>query len=104
MTGEVTLRGRILPVGGLKEKLLAAARVGIHLAIVPAGNLAELSEIPDFLRQRIKIKPVHTMAEVLALALARPLSPAKWQPVNPAVTARRAQAKVLPQHRRGGAA
>ena len=103
MTGEVTLRGRVLPVGGLKEKLLAAARAGIHVAIVPAGNLAELGEIPDFLRQRIKIKPVHSVAEVLAIALARPLSPAKWHGVSPAVASRRS-AKVLPQHRRGGAA
>jgi ATP-dependent Lon protease len=104
MTGEVTLRGRVLPVGGLKEKLLAAARAGVHVAIVPAGNLAELGEIPDYLRQRIKLKPVHTMAEVLAIALSRPLSPAKWHGVSPAIAARRSQPKVLPQHRRGGAA
>jgi ATP-dependent Lon protease len=104
MTGEVTLRGRVLPVGGLKEKLLAAARAGIHVAIVPAGNLAELGEIPEFLRQKIKIKTVHTMTEVLAIALARPLSPLKWHPAAPPVTARRGQAKVLAHHRRGGAA
>jgi ATP-dependent Lon protease len=103
MTGEVTLRGKVLPVGGLKEKLLAAARAGIHLAIVPAANLAELSEIPEFLRQKLKIKPVHTMAEVVALALVRPLSPAKWHPAGSAI-GRRGAAKVLPQHRRGGAA
>jgi ATP-dependent Lon protease len=104
MTGEVTLRGRVLPVGGLKEKLLAAARAGIHVAIVPAGNLAELGEIPDFLRQRIKIKPVHSMAEVLAIALSRPLLPPKWHGASPAVGARRSPSKVLTQHRRGGAA
>jgi ATP-dependent Lon protease len=104
MTGEVTLRGRVLPVGGLKEKLLAAARAGIHIAIVPASNLAELSEIPDYLRQRLKIKPVHAMAEVLAIALARPLSPPKWHGVSPAVAARRTNPKMLAQHRRGGAA
>jgi ATP-dependent Lon protease len=98
MTGEVTLRGRVLPVGGLKEKLLAAARAGIHTAIVPAGNLPELSEIPEFLRQRLKIKPVHAMSEVLATALARPLSPGKWHGVHPS------RQKVLTQHRRGGAA
>jgi len=100
MTGEVTLRGRVLPVGGLKEKLLAAARAGIHTAIVPAGNLPELSEIPDYLRQRIKIKPVHGMTEVLSIALARPLSPGKWQGANPT----QSSAKVVTQHRRGGAA
>jgi len=103
MTGELTLRGRVLPVGGLKEKLLAAARAGMHIAIVPAGNLAELSEIPDFLRQRIKLVPVHSMPEVLAIALARPLPQTKWHGVSQAASARR-QGKVLTQHRRGGAA
>ena len=103
MTGEVTLRGKVLPVGGLKEKLLAAARAGIHVAIVPAGNLAELGEIPEFLRQKLKIKTVHTMAEALAIALARPLSPPKWHPAA-SVAARRGHAKVLPPHRGGGAA
>ena len=104
MTGEVTLRGRVLPVGGLKEKLLAAARAGIRTAIVPASNLAELGEIPDYLKQRLTISPVHTMAEVLAIALVRPLSPAKWQGEGPAVVARKSHARVLTQHRRGGAA
>jgi ATP-dependent Lon protease len=103
MTGELTLRGRVLPVGGLKEKLLAAARAGMHVAIVPAGNLAELSEIPDYLRQRIKLMPVHSMPEVLAIALARPLPQPKWHGVSQAASPRR-QGKVLTQHRRGGAA
>ncbi|MBN2575693.1 MAG: endopeptidase La, partial [Deltaproteobacteria bacterium] len=104
MTGEVTLRGRVLPVGGLKEKLLAAARAGIHTAVVPAGNLAELGEIPEYLKQRLEIKPVHTMAEVLAIALARPLSPAKWHGDSTTAVARKPHARVLTQHRRGGAA
>ena len=104
MTGELTLRGRVLPVGGLKEKLLAAARAGMHVAIVPAGNLAELSEIPDFLRQRIKLEPVHSMTQVLAIALARPLPQTKWHGVSQAASARRQQGKVLTHHRRGGAA
>jgi ATP-dependent Lon protease len=104
MTGELTLRGRVLPVGGLKEKLLAAARAGIHVAIVPASNLAELGEIPEYLRQRIKIKPVHSMVEVLAIALSRPLPPAKWHGEGAAMVARRSPSKILTQHRRGGAA
>ncbi len=105
MTGELTLRGRVLPVGGLKEKLLAAARAGMHVAIVPAGNLAELGEIPAFLRQRIKLEPVHSMTQVLAIALARPLPTAKWQAVSQAATAARRQpGKDLTHHRRGGAA
>jgi ATP-dependent Lon protease len=104
MTGELTLRGRVLPVGGLKEKLLAAARAGMRVAIVPAGNLAELSEIPDYLRQRIKLEPVHSMTQVLAIALSRPLAPPKWQGVGQMSGARRHQAKVVAHHRRGGAA
>jgi ATP-dependent Lon protease len=78
MTGELTLRGRVLPIGGIKEKLLAAARAGIRLAIVPAANLSELAEVPDHVRQKIKIEPVRTMTEVLALALSRQLPQAKW--------------------------
>jgi ATP-dependent Lon protease len=80
MTGELTLRGRVLPIGGIKEKLLAAARAGIRLAIVPAANVSELSEVPEHVRQKIKIEPVRTMNEVLALALARPLPHTKWVP------------------------
>jgi ATP-dependent Lon protease len=83
MTGELTLRGRVLPIGGIKEKLLAAARAGIRLAIVPATNLSELAEVPDHVRQKMKIEPVRTMAEVLALALARPLPKASWSPPDP---------------------
>jgi ATP-dependent Lon protease len=93
-----------LPVGGLKEKLLAAARAGMHVAIVPAGNLAELSEIPDYLRQRIKLVPVHSMPEVLAIALARPLPQPKWHGVRPGGPGASAAGKVLTHHRRGGAA
>ncbi|HEX7598646.1 MAG TPA: endopeptidase La, partial [Polyangia bacterium] len=73
MTGEITLRGRVLPIGGLKEKLLAAVRAGMRTAIVPAANLPEVSELPEHLRQRIKIQPVHLVDEALAIALARPL-------------------------------
>jgi ATP-dependent Lon protease len=73
MTGELTLRGRVLPVGGLKEKLLAAVGAGMRLAIIPAGNVAELTEVPEHLRARIKIEPVRTMEEVLPLALTRAL-------------------------------
>ena len=104
MTGELTLRGRVLPVGGLKEKLLAAVRAGMRVAIVPAGNLAELSEIPEHLRQRIRIEPVHSMPEVLAIALTRPLPQTRWQGVGQPVAGRRSHAKVVTHHRNGGAA
>jgi ATP-dependent Lon protease len=73
MTGELTLRGKVLPVGGVKEKLLAAVRNGIRLALIPAANQPDLAELPDNIRQKIKIEPVRTMSEVLGLALTRPL-------------------------------
>jgi len=104
MTGELTLRGKVLPVGGLKEKLLAAARAGIRVAIVPAGNLAELGEIPKYLLQRIRLVPVHSMAEVLPVALSRPLPQGKWQGLNHAAATRKVQGKLVTHHRSGGAA
>ena len=78
MTGELTLRGKVLPIGGLKEKLLAAARAGITTVIIPAANAPELSEIPGHVTAKLTVRPVRTMDEVLDIALARPLaSPAK---------------------------
>lgn len=69
MTGEITLRGRVLAVGGLRQKLLAAARAGIREVIVPAANEPDLSEIPARLKQRLKIHKVKELDEVLELAL-----------------------------------
>jgi ATP-dependent Lon protease len=100
MTGEITLRGRVLPIGGLKEKLLAAVRAGMRVAIVPAANMAELSEIPSHLRQRIKIQSVHTVDEALIVALARPLP----HPKSAAVAPRGPAARVVTPPGRGGAA
>ncbi len=77
MTGELTLRGKVLPIGGLKEKLLAAARAGMTTVIIPAGNAPELAEIPAHVTAKLTVRPVRTMEEVLAIALERPLSPAK---------------------------
>ena len=73
MTGELTLRGKVLPIGGLKEKLLAATRAGITTAIIPAANSPELTEIPSYITDKLSVRPVRTMHEVLELALARPL-------------------------------
>ena len=73
MTGELTLRGRVLPIGGLKEKLLAAVRLGLKTVIVPAGNESELSEVPDHLLAKLQIVPARTMKDVLAVALVRPI-------------------------------
>ncbi len=61
MTGELTLRGKVLPIGGLKEKLLAAARVGITTVIIPAANAPELSEIPPHVTDKLTVRPVRTM-------------------------------------------
>ncbi len=69
MTGEITLRGEVLPIGGLKEKLLAAHRGGITTVIIPAENEKDLVEIPDNIKQNLDIKPVHWIDEVLAIAL-----------------------------------
>ena len=71
MTGEITLRGEVLPIGGLKEKLLAAHRGGITVVIIPAENEKDLIDIPDNIKQKLDIKPVHWIDEVLALALQR---------------------------------
>src|SRR5665213_3603119 len=71
MTGEVTLRGRALPIGGLKAKLLAALRAGIKTVIIPKENEKDLAEVPDNVKQGLKIIPVATVSEVLAIALVR---------------------------------
>jgi ATP-dependent Lon protease len=78
MTGEVTLRGRVLPIGGLKEKLLAALRGGITTVLIPAENEKDLAEIPDNVKQGMQIIPVAHVDEVLAIALAEPLNPIEW--------------------------
>jgi ATP-dependent Lon protease len=69
MTGEITLRGEVLPIGGLKEKLLAAHRGGITTVLIPADNAKDLVEIPDNIKQNLLIKPVHWIDEVLEVAL-----------------------------------
>jgi ATP-dependent Lon protease len=73
MTGEITLRGKVLPIGGLKEKLLAALRAGIFQAILPRGNEKDLAELPDNIKNSMKLHFVDYMDEVLALALESPL-------------------------------
>ena len=74
MTGEVTLRGRVLPIGGLKEKALAALRAGIHHIIIPALNEKDLVEIPEDLRERMTFHPVENMDQIIALALGDEIS------------------------------
>jgi ATP-dependent Lon protease len=79
MTGEITLRGEVLPIGGLKEKLLAAHRGGIKTVIIPKENERDLEEIPDNIKQDLSIHPVQWIEEVLALALAE--HPDKFVPM-----------------------
>ncbi len=73
MTGEITLRGKVLAIGGLKEKLLAAHRAGILEVLLPADNEKDLADVPENLRTMMKLRFVNTMDEVLAFALERPL-------------------------------
>jgi ATP-dependent Lon protease len=78
MTGEVTLRGNALPIGGLKEKLLAALRGGIRTVFIPEENAKDLTEIPDNVKQGLEIVPVAHVREVLARALVRQPVPVEW--------------------------
>ncbi len=80
MTGEITLRGRVLPIGGLKEKLLAALRGGIRTVVIPEENRKDLTEIPKNVTQGLDIRPVRWIDEVLDLALERPLAPQTGEP------------------------
>jgi ATP-dependent Lon protease len=95
MTGEITLRGRVLPIGGVKEKLLAALRGGLKTVLIPQDNEKDLAEIPDNVKRGLKIIPIRTVDELLSHALAAPLTPVEWEddgepaPVIPAVSEER---------------
>ncbi len=79
MTGEITLRGRVLPIGGLKEKLLAAARGGIKTVLIPEDNAKDLTEISDAIKGGLEIIPVSRMDEVIAHALVRKPVAIEWE-------------------------
>ena len=78
MTGEISLRGRVMPIGGLKEKLLAALRGGLKTVLIPKENERDLPEIPDNVKKGLEIVPVSTVDEVLARALTKPLVAIEW--------------------------
>ena len=78
MTGEITLRGRVLPIGGLKEKLLAALRGGIKTVLIPEENAKDLVEISENVKKGLEIIPVSRMDEVLTHALVREPEPIEW--------------------------
>jgi ATP-dependent Lon protease len=82
MTGEITLRGRVLPIGGLKEKLLAAARGGIKTVLIPEDNAKDLTEISDAIKGGMNIIPVARLDEVVSKALVRPPVPIVWEEDN----------------------
>ena len=85
MTGEVTLRGRVLPIGGLKEKALAALRADITKIIIPEHNKKDLAEIPKDIRDKMEFHPVRDMDEVVKIALGKaPKPPKKVKPEEPA--------------------
>ncbi len=91
MTGEITLRGRVLPIGGLKEKLLAALRGGIKIVLIPEDNAKDLAEIPDNVKSGLEIIPVGHMEEVLKHVLVSRPEPIEWsepehKPANPVVS------------------
>ena len=75
MTGEITLRGEVLPIGGLKEKLLAAQRGGIKIVLIPEENVKDLAEIPNNVKNKLDIHPVKWIEQVLEMALERKPEP-----------------------------
>jgi ATP-dependent Lon protease len=78
MTGEITLRGRVLPIGGLKEKLLAALRGGIRTVLIPAENEKDLAELPATVKEALEIIPVDHVDQVLSRALTEQLQAIEW--------------------------
>jgi ATP-dependent Lon protease len=85
MTGEITLRGQVLPIGGLKEKLLAAHRGGIRIVIIPDENARDLKEIPDNIKRDLDIRPVKWMDDVMKIALERMPEPIAESVAEPIV-------------------
>ncbi|UMY17556.1 endopeptidase La [Methylobacterium organophilum] len=99
MTGEVTLRGRVLPIGGLKEKLLAALRGGIKTVLIPEENAKDIAEVPDSVKNGLEIIPVSRMDQVLTHALVRQPEPIEWdEPVATAPKAAHEDGAALVAH------
>ena len=86
MTGEVTLRGRVLPIGGLKEKLLAALRGGVKTVLIPEENAKDLADIPDNVKNALEVIPVSRMDEVLQHALTRQPVAIAWEETLPPIS------------------
>ena len=93
MTGEITLRGEVLKIGGLKEKLLAARRGGIKVVLIPEGNVRDLKEVPDNIKADLDIKPVRWIDEVLDIVLTRQPIPWEKEDVSDKVSSKKSRAK-----------
>ncbi|MAV57080.1 MAG: endopeptidase La [Pelagibacteraceae bacterium TMED247] len=98
MTGEVTLRGNVLQIGGLKEKLLAAHRAGIKKVLIPSDNQKDLVEIPEIIRKSIEIISVKTVDEVLKHALTKELKPVKWVEIDQVSDKSKEKSEVTSTH------
>ena len=97
MTGEITLRGLVLPIGGLKEKLLAAHRAGIKKVLIPTENKKDLVEVPKTVLNSIEIIPVKNVDEVLKVALTKELKRVEWVDVDQ-ISKKDKQKKELSTH------
>jgi ATP-dependent Lon protease len=98
MTGEITLRGIVLPIGGLKEKLLAAHRAGIKKVLIPFENKKDLIEIPNIIKKNIEIIPVKNVDEVLKVALTKPLKRVEWVEVEQIPSKNKSKSEVSSRH------
>ena len=98
MTGEVTLRGVVLPIGGLKEKLLAAHRAGIKKVLIPFENKKDLTEIPETIKKNIEIIPVQNVEEVLKIALTKNLKRVDWVEIDTLGSKGKNKTETLSQH------
>ncbi len=98
MTGEITLRGLVLPIGGLKEKLLAAHRAGIKKVLIPKENKKDLVEVPKTVLNAVEIIPVKNVDEVLKVALTKPLKRVEWVDIDNVKKTKEAKAEVTSRH------
>ena len=96
MTGEITLRGEVLPIGGLKEKLLAALRGGIKIVLIPEQNVKDLADIPENVKNRLEIVPVRWIDKVLEIALERHPVPLTEEEAAPAAAVKAADGTTDP--------
>ena len=98
MTGEITLRGVVLPIGGLKEKLLAAHRVGLKKVLIPHDNKKDLAEIPEVILKNIEIIPVKNVDQVLKQALTKPLKRVDWVEVEQLSGKQKTKSEISSRH------